>query len=64
MGMGYTEHSLVTSIVNGRSANVRSQQQREAGEIIQEFGLEILHPGANYASIPLTTLDVNRPACL
>ena len=31
------------------------------GEIIQEFGLEILHPGANYASIPLTTLDVNRP---
>ena len=22
------------------------------GEIIQEFGLEILHPGANYASIP------------
>lgn len=31
------------------------------GEIIREFGLEILHPGANYASIPLTTLDVNRP---
>ena len=29
------------------------------GEIIQEFGLEILHPGANYASIPLTTLDLN-----
>ena len=31
------------------------------GEIIQEFALEILHPGADYASTPLTTLDVNRP---
>ena len=32
-----------------------------AGEIIQEFALEILHPGADYAATPLTTLDVNRP---
>lgn len=31
------------------------------GEIIQEFALEILHPGADYAATPLTTLDVNRP---
>lgn len=30
------------------------------GEIIQEFGLEILHPGA-ITHPSLTTLDVNRP---
>ncbi len=31
------------------------------GEIIREFNLEILHEGADYANIPLRTLDVNRP---
>lgn len=31
------------------------------GEIIREFGLEILHAGNNYANTPLRTLDVNRP---
>ena len=31
------------------------------GEIIKEFGLEILWEGANYEEIPLRTLDVNRP---
>ena len=31
------------------------------GEIIREFDLEILHEGADYANIPLRTLDVNRP---
>lgn len=31
------------------------------GEIIREFGLEILHEGANCADTPLQTLDVNRP---
>ena len=31
------------------------------GEIIREFDLEILHEGADYADVPLQTLDVNRP---
>ena len=31
------------------------------GEIIREFDLEILHQGADYADVPLRTVDVNRP---
>ena len=31
------------------------------GEIIQEFDLEILRKGADYAEVPLQTVDVNRP---
>ena len=40
-----------------------SEQQKSVklGQIIQEFELEILHEGSNYAKVPLRTLDVNRP---
>lgn len=31
------------------------------GEIIKEFGLEILHKGSECEKMPLVTLDVNRP---
>lgn len=31
------------------------------GEIIREFGLEVLHAGTDYLNTPLCTLDVNRP---
>lgn len=40
-----------------------SQNQKcvKLGEIIREFGLEVLHEGSDYANVPLRTLDVNRP---
>ena len=31
------------------------------GDIIQEFGLEVLNKGTNYENVPLRTVDVNRP---
>ena len=31
------------------------------GEIIQEFGLEVLRGAADYESVPLRALDINRP---
>ena len=31
------------------------------GDIIQEFGLEVLNRGTNYENVPLRTVDVNRP---
>lgn len=31
------------------------------GEIIQEFGLEVLRAGPDYMNVPLSTIDVNRP---
>jgi len=31
------------------------------GEIIQEFGLEVVRGGADYENVPLRALDINRP---
>lgn len=31
------------------------------GEIIQEFGLEVLRAGPDYMNVPISTIDVNRP---
>ena len=32
------------------------------GELVQEFGLEVLRAGPDYESVPVRTIDVNRPA--
>ncbi len=39
----------------------QSEKCVKLGEIIREFGLEVLHPGPDYENVPLHTLDVNRP---
>ena len=31
------------------------------GEIIREFGLEVVRGGADYENVPLRALDINRP---
>ena len=37
------------------------QKSVKLGEIIQEFGLEILHTAPDYENVPLRALDINRP---
>ncbi len=56
--LDYTNHN---KSVKGEIPVSQEYGGVKLGEIIKEFGLEILHEGSNYANVPLRTLDVNRP---